>query len=71
MTLLTLLGFKEELPLDYMPNDPAERRTSSDIDRRREILERNERNIARYLAQPAAQQRYRLRLKIRAALGLR
>lgn len=71
MRLLKLLGFREELPLDYTPNDPSERRVSSDLERRRELIARNEHNLARYLAQPAAQQRYRLRLKIRAALGLR
>lgn len=69
MDLCRALGFKEEMPLDWTPGDPAERRVSDDLEHQRELIARNDKNIARYLAQPAAQQRYRLRLRIQKALG--
>lgn len=69
--LLKLLGFKEELPLDYTPGDPSERRASPELDRLRELIARNDRNIAAYLRHPAAVQRYRLRLRIHEALARR
>lgn len=71
--LLKLLGFREELPLDYRPGNPAESRTSDEVTRRRELTERNDRNLARYFARPEAQRRFALHLRIQQALrrGLR
>lgn len=59
-----------ELPPGYQPDDPREKRISNELDRRRELVHRNEDNLARYLGHPEAQQRFRRFLEIRAALGL-
>ena len=67
--LLKLLGFKEELPLNYTPGDPAQRRVSDDLERQRDLIARNDRNTAHYLGHDVAVQRYRLRLRIHEALG--
>lgn len=66
--LFKLLGFREEMPLNWTPNSPAERRVSNELARKRELVARNDKNLARYLAEPEAIRRYRLHLEIQAAL---
>ena len=69
MNLLKALGFQRqtEIPTEYTESAAP---LSTDLDRRREMAQRNEDRLVRYLKHPEAKRRYRQWLAIRKRLGL-